>query len=174
MPGALSNIQIDQFCASLPHYGGCFAKDQMPKKMEDLFYIINMQDSTGGGTHWVLLYNCNPHAVVYFDSYGQPPPKSIQAYMDRTHKFQQVNQQEIQQLNSDWCGYYCIVVARGLLQGAPFSGIISRGFSTNPNVNDKDISQWVKGGMEVSERRKRCRSSRADIIVSRSCRRRRQ
>lgn len=37
--------------------------------------IVNLQDSTGLGSHWVAYYNDQNFAMVeYFDSFGVGPP----------------------------------------------------------------------------------------------------
>ena len=135
MPGTLSNIQIDRIARSIPGYGGCYAKDQIPRSAAPRWYIVNMQNHTGGGTHWVLLYNCRPSSVIYFDSYGEVPPTEVQRFMDRTRKRQYINQEEVQQLNSDWCGWYCLTVAKQLVAGKSLAAVV-HSFSTNPDVND--------------------------------------
>lgn len=66
----LSNVDIDNYCKSIPNYGGCLSKNELPNSgLPQKFFVINMEDSDkGGGTHWVLLDNRKPHEVNYFDS----------------------------------------------------------------------------------------------------------
>ena len=42
--------------------------------------IINLDNSTGPGTHWVA-YAIDPRGIVYFDSYGLAPPKEFMRYI---------------------------------------------------------------------------------------------
>ena len=51
---ALSNFEIDSYFSGRPEYGGTYSKDMLPNKMENKFYIINLDDSTGLGSHWVF------------------------------------------------------------------------------------------------------------------------
>ena len=44
--------------------------------------IINLDDQTGPGTHWVC-YVISPRNVIYFDSYGLPPPKEFIIYVNK-------------------------------------------------------------------------------------------
>jgi hypothetical protein len=151
--GELSNFQIDNICKLMSGYGGCISKDQLPSNITNKFYVVNMQNHSGGGTHWVLLYNCKQNLIIYFDSYGEPPPRQIQTYMNQTGKQQQISQEEIQQLNSAWCGEYFIEVAQKLNAGQQLSTII-KDFSTNPDVNDSNMKREARGILSMHRGRK--------------------
>lgn len=139
----LSNEGIDKYFRSFgADYGGTVPKDRLPV-VSNKFIIVNFDNHTGGGTHWALLYNCDPEQVVYFDSYGEPPPTSVQRWMDKTKKPQLINQQEIQALGSPWCGQYCIACAHCLHEGVSFKNFLSL-FSLKPSQNDKNIARWAK------------------------------
>jgi len=78
-------------------------------------YIINMQDSTeGSGTHWVALWldkENGSKVACYFDSFGIDPPLDVIAFMRRyVHRggLTYVSQKHIQNINSGYCGQYCI------------------------------------------------------------------
>jgi hypothetical protein len=52
-------------------------KNELPVKIKDGNYIINLQSSTqGDGTHWTALIIRNDTAL-YFDSFGAPPSTEI-------------------------------------------------------------------------------------------------
>ena len=58
-------------------------KDQLPPQPNDVETgIINFDDASGPGTHWVA-YAIVPRAIVYFDSYGLAPPKYFMRYIQR-------------------------------------------------------------------------------------------
>ncbi len=44
--------------------------------------IINLDDNTGPGTHWVA-YAIDPRSIIYFDSYGLAPPKEFIKYISK-------------------------------------------------------------------------------------------
>ena len=46
--------------------------------------IINLDNSDGPGTHWVA-YVIDPRGIVYFDSYGLPPPREFMRYCKLKH-----------------------------------------------------------------------------------------
>lgn len=139
----LSNEDLDKAFSDYPSYGGCFPKDTLPKPTNK-FYVINLDNHTGGGTHWVLLYNCHPTDVVYFDSYGEPPPEQVMTWMHKSGKSHvQMNQQEIQSLGTPWCGYYCMAAAEHLQSGETLQQFVDL-FDLNPTVNDKRIAPQAK------------------------------
>ena len=39
------------------------------KKIKDWAYVINLDEHTDTGTHWIALF-CNRNEIVYFDSFG--------------------------------------------------------------------------------------------------------
>ena len=55
----------------------------MPK-IKDGAYVINLDEYSDIGTHWVALYVQNNN-VTYFDSFGvEHIPKEIKAFIDRS------------------------------------------------------------------------------------------
>ncbi len=70
-------------------------------------YIINLQSvGDGAGSHWTALYRINKKNI-YFDSFGVMPPYEI-VKMLKNEKICYFEDQ-IQDIISTACGYYCIV-----------------------------------------------------------------
>jgi hypothetical protein len=66
---------------SIKNFRGVFMRDQLPRKPNDVETgIINLDNSSGPGTHWVA-YAIDPRGIVYFDSYGLAPPKEFMRYI---------------------------------------------------------------------------------------------
>ena len=42
--------------------------------------IVNLDSAEGAGTHWVA-YDARPGRLLYFDSYGLPPPAELIHYL---------------------------------------------------------------------------------------------
>ena len=119
---ALSNFQLDiveEYFHGRKTWGGAITKDKVPKTIASgKFYIVNLDNSTGPGTHWTLLFNCKPNECIYFDSYGMPPPESVVTAMLNTRKKTQTyNNVDLQELGTQTCGWWCIYVAEELLAG---------------------------------------------------------
>jgi len=101
---------IDQCRRYGIHLNGVFSKDRLPKTYHDGGYIINLQDhNEGHGTHWTAFWiekgKSGKVECAYYDSFGAPPPTSVQHYL---HRFGRIpyNTLDIQNVNSGVCGYY--------------------------------------------------------------------
>ncbi len=87
----------------------------LPKKLNVGKYIMLIHPSREERTgHWIAI-DVWPNEVLYFDSYGQPPPQRVVA---STKKPIYYNNKQIQALNHSHCGVYSIYFlmtgARGL------------------------------------------------------------
>jgi len=78
----LSNLDILEMCKILKinNFKGVYMRNELKGKgnpNESL--IVNMDDSTGNGTHWTSLFVTDIDSY-YFDSFGLPPPKEVISY----------------------------------------------------------------------------------------------
>jgi hypothetical protein len=113
----LTNIDIYDYAHKYQlNLVGVYSKDQLPKTRESGGYIINLMNSTDKnnnplpGSHWVSFYiesTNNKAKVVYFDSFGCVPPIIVQKFLNPFVPYP-FNDGDIQNLNSGWCGWYCI------------------------------------------------------------------
>lgn len=91
-------------------FGGCYAKDQLNKitPMKNKLFVINLDDSSGTGTHWTAFSTFDKN-VCYYDSYGGPPPIDADNYIKRATglKKYNINRAQIQELNTTYCGWFC-------------------------------------------------------------------
>ena len=117
MSNELSNFDIIDIIKQLQLdycFCGVYSKDQLPPTQELIrtkFYIVNMQDhDEGEGTHWVVFYYNKPLTSIYFDSFGFPPPEDVEEVI----KEYIYNDEDIQDLESTACGYFCIAFIKFL------------------------------------------------------------
>lgn len=105
----LSNIDLDNMATDNDFdLVGIFSKDQLPSKPTNGNYIINLEDADdGNGTHWTAFTIIENKYVCYFDSFGFMPPKQVLKYL-YSYKPYGYNNRQIQDVKSDYCGYYCI------------------------------------------------------------------
>lgn len=150
----LSNLDIDRLCAKDPHYGGCYAKDQIPPVKNNTYYIVNLENHTQPGSHWVLLYTMQ-RKVIYFDPFGVVPPSAILAWSKKTTKSFEYWNKQVQGFNTNTCGYYCMEIARQLNAKVPWDRIRIQ-YMKSTAQNDADIThRWlpiiaragIRGGM---------------------------
>lgn len=139
---ALSNVEIDHYFTGRPEWGGCYPKDQLPSKMQDKYYIINLDDAKNGGTHWVMTCISN-NKVLYFDPFGVTCPIEALQFMKTTKKRIYYSMLTLQDLDSVVCGYYCIYVIDQMTQkGRTFLNIVSEDFNNNRLANDRKIKRY--------------------------------
>ena len=106
----ISNFELERLAKfyRLPLISICM-KDELPKKVEDGCYIINMESSfMGSGTHWVALF-VYKNTAYYFDSFGATPPVEIIKFVKKRKNSHLVyNNFIIQDLTSGNCGYFSL------------------------------------------------------------------
>ena len=65
-----------------PRFNGVYSKDNLPDKIKDGAYIINLNEYSDIRTHWIALY-VNSKTVRYFDSFGvEHIPKEIEKFIN--------------------------------------------------------------------------------------------
>ena len=52
----LTNFQIQNYYQNEPRFNGAFSKDNLPKKLKDGTYLINLDEYADIGTHWTALF----------------------------------------------------------------------------------------------------------------------
>ena len=67
-PHPLTNFKIKKYYQNEPRFNGVYSRDNLPK-IEDGTYVINLDEYSDTGTHWVALW-VNNNDVTYLDSFG--------------------------------------------------------------------------------------------------------
>jgi len=104
---ALTNIDIDRAIKKLkiPNFRRVFSRDELPntpRKKE--CGILNLDDLTGNGTHWVAWYK-NNNKKYYFDSFGLHPPLEIMRYLKAPVFY---ITERVQEFGTVICGHLCL------------------------------------------------------------------
>ena len=102
----ISNLELLEAARKLriPHFRGVNLRDTLPKRPKRKeFGILNLDDTTGSGTHWVAWYK-NGAEKKYFDSYGIQPPNELVAYLRSPILY---NTEQIQPKDQVFCGHLC-------------------------------------------------------------------
>jgi hypothetical protein len=105
----LSNVDIEDICQNLKlPLVGVFSKDRLPDKPYVGSYYINMENyDAGNGTHWVFARIFPSGEAIYFDSFGVKSPTEVETYLKPFRPFA-TNNRQIQDIQSDKCGLYCV------------------------------------------------------------------
>ena len=87
-------------------FNGVYSRDNLPNKIKNGVYRINLEKHVDTGTHWITLYIKN-NDITYFDSFGvEHIPKEIKAFMKQRNIKTIIFR--IQAYDSIMCGYFCI------------------------------------------------------------------
>ena len=77
----LTNFEIQKYYENEPRFNSVFSRDNLPKKIKDGAYVINLDKHKDTGKHWVALF-CNRNEIVYFDNFGvEHIPKEIKSLL---------------------------------------------------------------------------------------------
>ena len=107
--------------------------------------VINLDNSTGIGTHFTCYINIPNHKYVYyFDSFGALPPKQIEKYLKTSGKQIVYNTSQYQPLESKLCGYYCAFVINEMSRGMSFYDTINKFDMNDSERNDSMVKKYVK------------------------------
>ena len=63
LPHPLTNFEIWRYYQDERKFNGVYLLDNLPKKIKDGTYIINLDEYTYIGTHWITLHALNNDAV---------------------------------------------------------------------------------------------------------------
>ena len=68
-PHPLTNFEIQKHYENEQKFSGVFSRDNLPKKIKDGGYLINLDEYADVGTYWIALF-CKKGEIVYFNSFG--------------------------------------------------------------------------------------------------------
>ena len=79
----LTNFEIIEYYENESRFNGVYSRDNLPNKIKDGAYVINLDEYSNIGTHWIALYVKNNN-ITYFDSLGvEHIPKEITKFINR-------------------------------------------------------------------------------------------
>ena len=121
----------------IKHFRGVFSRDRLPNRIRKECGIINLDDMTGPGTHWVCYRNID-NLVEYFDPFGLIMPNEALEYFHTSGKQIVYSMDEIQNRNTVLCGYWCLYYLFERQRGNSILNVIH-----NPHF-DNDNSDFIK------------------------------
>ena len=118
-----------------------FSRDNL-QKIKDGEYIINLDEYSSIGTHWIALHVSN-NDVSYFDSFGaEHIPKEIKIFINNKNIKNSIFR--IQAYDSVMCGYFCIGFIDFMFKGKTLTEYPNL-FSPNDfKKNDNIILSYLK------------------------------
>ena len=143
-PHPLTNSEIQKYYQNEPRFNGVYSRDNLPK-IKDGAYVINLDEYSNVGSHWVSLW-VNNNNVTYFDSFGvEYIPKEIKTFINRPlssalhNKNIKTNIFRIQVYDSIMCGYFCIEFIDLMLTGKTLTDLTNLFSPINFKKNDDII-----------------------------------
>ena len=55
-PHPLTNFEMQKYHKNEPRLNGVFSRNNLPKKIKDGAYVINLDEYADVGTHWIFFY----------------------------------------------------------------------------------------------------------------------
>ena len=112
---SLTNFEIKKYYENEPILNGVYCRNNLPKKIKDGTYTINLDEYTVVGTHWIALF-CNRSEIVYFDNFGvEHVSEEIKEFVGNKNIVGNIFL--VQANNSVMFGYFCIGFIDFMLAG---------------------------------------------------------
>ena len=138
---SLTNFEIQKYYRNEPRFNGVYSRDNLPK-IKDGPYIINLDEYSDIGTHWVALW-VDINKVTYFDSFEvERIRKEIKTFIDRSYIT--TNIFRIQIYDSIMSGYFCIGFVDFMLTGKKLTDYTNLFSPYDFKKNDNIILSYFK------------------------------
>ena len=135
-PHPLTNFETQAYYESEPRFNGVYSRYNLPHQIKDETYVINLDEYSDIGTHWVSLY-VNNKTVTYFDSFGvEHIPEEIKKFINNKNII--ANIFRIQAYHSVMCGCFCTGFIDYMLKGNSLTDFTSL-FSLNNFKKNDDL-----------------------------------
>ena len=137
---ALTNFEIRTYYQNEPRFIGVYSRDNLPDKIRDGTYVVNLDEYSDIGTHWIALY-VNNKTVTYFDSFGiEHISKEVKIFINNKNII--ANIFRIQAYDSIMCGYFCIGFIDYMFIGQSLTDYTNLFSPNNFKINDDIIFNY--------------------------------
>ena len=80
-PHPLTNFKIIKYYENESRFNDVYSRDNLPNKIQDGAYVINLDEHIDIGTYWIAL-DVKNNDITYFDSFGvEHIPKEIKEFI---------------------------------------------------------------------------------------------
>ena len=103
-PHPLTNFKVQKYYENEPRFNGVYSRNNLPGKIKDVAYLINLDEYADVGTYWIALF-CNGNEIVFFDNFGvKHVPKEIKEFIKNKSKHSSSTSKQLSntQLLSHW------------------------------------------------------------------------
>jgi len=143
----MDELRVNQLLKNVPRYQGSFALDELKNveiKTFPEFIVVNLDNRNENGSHWIA-FAIYQNYVYICDSLGGiiPDKKFPSALIDFLHVLlfsrNLVITKQLQPLDSDKCGTYCVVFIKEMSSHHSFASFAQL-FTSNLQQNDTIVS----------------------------------
>ena len=107
-PHPLTNFEIQAYYQNESRFIGVYSRDNLSDKIKDGAYVINPDEYSDIGTHWIAIY-VNNKTVTYIDSFGiEHIHKEVKKIIGNRNIISNIFR--IQNYDSIMCGYFFLVL----------------------------------------------------------------
>ena len=132
----LRNFEIHTYYQNEFRFIDVYSKDNLPDKIKDGAYVINLDGYYDIGNHWIALY-VNNKTVTYFDIFGiEHVPKEVKKFIGNRNIISTIYR--ILNYDSIMCGYFCISFIDYMFKGKSLADYTNI-FSPNNFIKNDDI-----------------------------------
>ena len=146
LPQHLTNFEIQKY-QNEPRFNGVYSRDNLTQ-IKDGAYVINIDEYSDIGTHWVALYVHHDN-VTYFDSFGvEHIPKEIKTFISRSLSIVLRPRLRVTttifriQAYDSMCGYFCLGFIDFMLPGKTLTEFTNLFSPNNVKKNDDIILNY--------------------------------
>ena len=135
-PHPLTEFEIQVYYEHEPRFIGVYSRDNLPDKIKDGAYVVNLDEYSDIGTHFIALY-VNNKTVTYFDCFGiEHISKEVKKFVNNKNII--ANILRIKAYDSVTCGYFCIGLINYTFMGKSLTDYTNL-FSPNNFKNNEVI-----------------------------------
>lgn len=131
-------LSRDEVCEAM--FQGVFSRNTLPHNPRLL--ICNTDPSYKPGLHWIAIHVDESRRGEFFDSFGRPPDRDFEQYMNKHCSIWMYNRRQLQSLISSFCGYYCCFYCMLRCRGKNINGIVNY-FTKDTGFNDYIVHNFV-------------------------------
>jgi len=138
----LSNFDLLDWCKCLKiPINNVLSRDRtVPHNHKQAIFIYNLEPSYMSGPHWISTY-VRDGVINYFDSFGLPPFQEVADHAKKKNLTLLHQNQQIQNLKSTTCGYFCLYFLNEMYKGTPYFDLLQV-FSFDTMKNEAFIQKY--------------------------------
>ena len=119
-------------------YRGIYASDELPDITHSslpMVIVANTDPADRPGRHWICMYFDEEDHGEFFDSFGMPPQRTFERFMERNCSVWTFNDKQMQSAISRFCGHYCVWYCMMKNRGIKLH-LLTNAMTTDTGLND--------------------------------------